>query len=133
MRSSEFGMRNWGGADGGEVMVARGAGNKLECRLQRFTGRGQLTRREAKSVGEFALALFGPTTELTGAGPPASLRRFRAPRFTPRWRAGSERKCLPTFWSLAARNRRRARHQRPKDNSELGMRNALIWQPPAAR
>ena len=90
-------------------MVARGAGNKLEFRLQRFMGRGQLTRREAKSVGEFALALFGPTTELTGAGPPASLRRFRAPRFTPRWRAGSERKCLPTFWSLAARNRRRAR------------------------
>ena len=65
-------------------MVARGAGNKLEFRLQRFMGRGQLTRREAKSVGEFALALFEPTTELTEVGPPARLDRFRAPRFIPR-------------------------------------------------
>ena len=50
----------------------------------RCTGRGLLTRREAKSVGEFALALFEPTTELTEAGPPARLDRFRAPRFIPR-------------------------------------------------
>ena len=64
--------------------MARDAGNELEFRFQRFTGRGQLTRKEAKSVGEFALALFELATELTGAGPPASLRRFRAPRFIPR-------------------------------------------------